>query len=100
MSTVEGTATARGPLDPPGRWRRLAPFAAVFGLGLALGLPPPAVRPVPFALAVLGALLIAAAVLWLPWRRWPAAAAAAPAFACLAVFGLLHRGAAPASGFG
>src|SRR5690349_21195674 len=61
---------------------------------------PPAVRPLPLALAFGLAALLAVAVLALPWRRWPPGAAAAPAFACLVIFGLLHHGAAPSSGYG
>jgi PAS domain S-box-containing protein len=88
-------------LDPPGRSRRLAPFAAVLAVGLALGPLPPAVRPVPYVLALCAGLLLTAAVAWLPWRRWPARVAAAPAFGALVVFGLLHHGAAsPTSGYG
>src|SRR5688572_25020172 len=61
----------------------------------------PAVRPVPHALAVVSALLVTAAVRWLPWSRWPAAAASVPAFGGLVVFGFLHHGStSPGSGYG
>jgi len=72
----------------------------VLALGLALGPMPPAVRPLPLALAFALAALLAVAVFALPWRRWPPGAAAAPAFACLVIFGLLHHGAVPSSGYG
>jgi PAS domain S-box-containing protein len=89
------------PLDTAGKWRRLAPLGAVLAVGLLLSPVPPAVEPVPVALAVVGSALLVAAVAVLPWRRWPAAASSAPAFAGLAIFGLLNLGSAePASAYG
>src|SRR5690349_18061430 len=85
-------ATEVRPLSPPGRAARLAPFAAVAALGLVAELLPPAIKPELLAAATGLTALIAAAVRWLPWHRWPPVAAVAPAFAYFWVVTLLRAG--------
>lgn len=93
--------TAPRPLDPAGRWRRLAPFGVVLAVALGLAPLPPAVRPAPLLLALVLTAATVAAVALVPWRRWPRDASAAPAFAATLIFGLLYHGSAgPTSGYG
>ncbi|GGK28640.1 hypothetical protein GCM10010124_21680 [Pilimelia terevasa] len=86
MSHITGDA-ATAPLLPPGRGRRLAPYAALTALGVALAwADTPALRGYWFAAGALSAAL-GLACLALPWRRWPPGWQAAPALAYFAVAG-------------
>lgn len=88
------------PLDSAGKWRRLAPFGVVVAVGLLLAPTPPAVGAVFWVTAAALSAATAAAVAFLPWRRWPDDVSAAPAFAGMAIFGLLHHGSEPTSAYG
>lgn len=75
--TADALVDTTRPLCGPGRWWRVAPFAAIAAAAVGLAATAPDVDAA--AVAVAGALVLAVvAATALPWHRWPAPAQAVP----------------------
>jgi PAS domain S-box-containing protein len=84
-----GVMPTQSPLTGPGRWRRCLPFWLAGALGLALAWPLPVGGLGVWLLELGMSGAIVASMVVLPWRRWPEAWQATPAFVFYAVVMLL-----------